>query len=496
MADGKIIVSGSTVTYAGDDPNDKDFFETANGTGTAATDLLLAYPTGQDGWYAVVGATDTFWVWDTGTSAWVNSGSTAGMAKATYDPNNIQDDAFDMDNMVEGATNLILTDAERTKLSGIEAGAEVNVKADWNGSGDDSEILNKPTIPASTADLPDSLNKRYVTDAQLAEISNYNPSSYTNVIFVDKSGNDSFNGTIETPFLTITAALAAASSGYEIFVNPGVYDEDFTVSNGIFLNAHGATIIGEVTLATGSKMRVYKHYSETTGTATVLLSGSSGHAYYEAELLDTRGQSGTLTGVLGLVNGTSGGILFANIKLLFVGEDSGGIADAISGFGHIHFNVMDLYLAGDNAVGVGPFTNGSNMIGFIDHVLEINSPTGTTAISVNASSVVKITANEIIADTAYNVTAGGELYLRCPLITGTKTGTNLGEIGDYRRNMSVAANGSAGQTISYSSTFINVRPVIFDYEGLGIEVTAFDADGFTITSLTAGNFGYETKADK
>ena len=40
------------------------------------------------------------------------------------------------------------TDAEKSKLAGIAAGAEVNVNADWNASSGDAEILNKPTIPA------------------------------------------------------------------------------------------------------------------------------------------------------------------------------------------------------------------------------------------------------------------------------------------------------------------------------------------------------------
>ena len=39
------------------------------------------------------------------------------------------------------------TSAEKTKLSGIEAGAEVNVNADWNATSGDAQILNKPTIP-------------------------------------------------------------------------------------------------------------------------------------------------------------------------------------------------------------------------------------------------------------------------------------------------------------------------------------------------------------
>ena len=41
------------------------------------------------------------------------------------------------------------TTAEQTKLSGIAAGAEVNVNADWNAISGDAQILNKPTIPTT-----------------------------------------------------------------------------------------------------------------------------------------------------------------------------------------------------------------------------------------------------------------------------------------------------------------------------------------------------------
>lgn len=42
------------------------------------------------------------------------------------------------------------TDAEKNKLTGIEAGAEVNVQSDWNATSGDALILNKPTITAGT----------------------------------------------------------------------------------------------------------------------------------------------------------------------------------------------------------------------------------------------------------------------------------------------------------------------------------------------------------
>jgi hypothetical protein len=56
--------------------------------------------------------------------------------------------------------------------------------------------------------------------------------------------------------------------------------------------------------------------------------------------------------------------------------------------------------------------------------------------------------------------------------------------------VTTTCNGTVGQVIAYAAQRSNTRPVIDDYEGIGITVTAFDADGFTITSLSAGNFTY------
>ena len=43
------------------------------------------------------------------------------------------------------------TDAEKTKLSGIAEGAEVNVNADWEAESGDAQILHKPTLGAAAA---------------------------------------------------------------------------------------------------------------------------------------------------------------------------------------------------------------------------------------------------------------------------------------------------------------------------------------------------------
>lgn len=55
----------------------------------------------------------------------VGGGGGGDMVKATYDPGNINDDAFDQDNMQNGTTNKNFTATNQTKLAGIETGADV-----------------------------------------------------------------------------------------------------------------------------------------------------------------------------------------------------------------------------------------------------------------------------------------------------------------------------------------------------------------------------------
>ena len=51
----------------------------------------------------------------------------------------------------KGLSTNDFTDALKTKLEGIEAGAQVNVQSDWNATTGDAAILNKPTLGALAA---------------------------------------------------------------------------------------------------------------------------------------------------------------------------------------------------------------------------------------------------------------------------------------------------------------------------------------------------------
>lgn len=119
------------------------------------------------------------------------------------------------------------TSAEKSKLAGIQSGAEVNVNADWNAVSGDAKILNKPTIPSKLSDLTNDGN--FVQDANYTHItvdSSMSDSS-TNPVqnavvkdYIDSSGgggggatnwaNGSATGSVRT------SGSASESSSYTI----------------------------------------------------------------------------------------------------------------------------------------------------------------------------------------------------------------------------------------------------------------------------------------
>ena len=60
--------------------------------------------------------------------------------------------ATSLQDITSAGSGAIITGPERTKLTGIEAGAEVNVNADWNATTGDAQILNKPSLAPSDAE--------------------------------------------------------------------------------------------------------------------------------------------------------------------------------------------------------------------------------------------------------------------------------------------------------------------------------------------------------
>ena len=79
------------------------------------------------------------------------------------------------------------TNADVTKLSGIQAGAEVNVQSDWNEADNtaDDYIKNKPTIPTNTSDLNNDSGFLDSSDISVTQIQ----TTGTKIATIDVDGN-------------------------------------------------------------------------------------------------------------------------------------------------------------------------------------------------------------------------------------------------------------------------------------------------------------------
>jgi len=84
---GSVTVDGTTITGTGTPADPLIAVTTTNNKGWFATSvaLLAAFPTGENGWWAIVGTTDTVWTWDADTTTWLDTGeSYTGFAAETH----------------------------------------------------------------------------------------------------------------------------------------------------------------------------------------------------------------------------------------------------------------------------------------------------------------------------------------------------------------------------------------------------------------------------
>ena len=120
-----------------------------------------------------------------------------------------------LQDVTSAGSGSIITGAERTKLTGIEAGAEVNVNADWNATSGDAQILNKPSLAAS--------------DAEANVQSNWNETSTDSDAFI-----------LNKPDVTLkadkTTTITVQGTANEVEVSPGTAQDlsaDRTVTIGL-----------------------------------------------------------------------------------------------------------------------------------------------------------------------------------------------------------------------------------------------------------------------
>lgn len=188
------------------------------------------------------------------------------MLAATYDPTAVAGDAFDMDNMVEGATTKILTDTERTKLAGIETGADVTDTTNVDAAG---AVMNSDASTAAMSFVVDEDNmasdsatkvptqqsvKAYV-DSGTASIANKTLDN-TNVLTGAKMQieENAQSGTSYTFVLSDASKLVSLTNAAAIALTvPPNSSVAFPVGTQILIAQGGA---GQVTVGPGSGVTI------------------------------------------------------------------------------------------------------------------------------------------------------------------------------------------------------------------------------------------------
>ena len=198
-------------------------------------------------------------------------GGGGDMEKATYDPNNIEGDTFDMENMSEAADAKILTATVRTKLSEIQEGAQVNSVTSVN-SKTGAVALTQDDI-ASGSSYKQTENNYSTSERNVAL------KTFSRKILIETQGDD------ESADITITLPFISGTTSSDIWpmldLKIGMGDaDDFGIgefSHIIFEATNSPTIIAN------EATQILSNISSVSGGYTVIirapLNGAGGQGY-------------------------------------------------------------------------------------------------------------------------------------------------------------------------------------------------------------------------
>jgi hypothetical protein len=264
--------------------------------------------------------------------------------------------------------------------------------------------------------------------------------AYNDTLFVGKHGNDSNNGSAPgTPFLTIDAAITAATSlGPAIdnrvaiqVLDAGDYTDEITQPDYVTIEAPKATLYGTILLGDNTQTRFFRIRATGNGQYLLRKAGGSETSYVYVSELDGTGPTsteapgdGSRTNTDCVQNNSNSSILFVFTPKIWVPQGGYGVGDSSAQQGHVHVNVEDLYLVGDGATGVNANQFSASVILRFGHILELGNPSNCVGIRVTTGSYCYALGAEIAIPNgkAWDINGTGALDIVCPVTEGTMDG--------------------------------------------------------------------------
>ena len=228
---------------------------------------------------------DTIWngsqllVWD--TDEWIPVGPNDLAYENAADKGTITNTAgsdVELPVATDAAAGL-LSAADKSKLDGVETGANANVNADWNAVDGDAEILNKPDIPdaqvqsdwaqADTGAVDFIKNKPAIPDEQVQ--ADWDQATDTEPDFIKNKPTDLGDFTNEPGFIT-DAGVTSIIAGDNISVDKATGDVTITATGG---GGGGASVdVGETPPDPARATEGDLFWSETSGRLYVFAQGA------------------------------------------------------------------------------------------------------------------------------------------------------------------------------------------------------------------------------
>ena len=323
------------------------------GLGTAATTNSTAYATAAQG--------------ATADSALQSLGSVTGHTDVT-----------------SAGSGAIITSAERTKLSGIATGAEVNVQSDWNATSGDALILNKPTIPTNNNQLTNGAG--YITGVDWTELGgsqdSINVSGFNNDAGYITDGNTNWNNSYGFITATSTDTLTNKSGNISMFTNDAGYITSYVNTNQLTTFQVEDGDGTEVTISHGKEWKFVEagginiNWTDTSN-------GSDADPYDLSFSINTGVTAG---------NGLTGGGTLSSTRTLNVGAGTG-----------IVVNADDVALA---TAGAGAGTYGSTANGTKIDTITIDAYGRVTAVATGATGTSSTSGTVTSVATGTGLTGG------------------------------------------------------------------------------------------